>query len=324
MRVKTTEMKIRSLNRKVVLITGASTGVGLALVKLLRSTGEYHIVATARETSLLRFAEHGLVEDESLWLRALDVLKKKERDQLFSEIHLKLGGVDVLVNNAAYMLRAVVEHVGEVERFKQMETNFRAPMALIRSVLPTMRQKRSGHIINISSVGGTMAMPTMSVYSASKFALEGASEALWYEVRPWNISVTLVQPGFINSESHMNVKQSRECLKALKNQSDPYFNHYNSMVPFINHLMRFSSATPEKVALVILKNMNKKRPPLRVSATWDAHFFSLLRRLLPRRLYHGLLYRMLPEIEIWGRQGDGHNPSADKTLLSRKRQLSRR
>ena len=286
--------------KKVVLITGASTGVGLALVKLLRKKSNFHIVATARESSMARFSEQGIVESEDLWIRPLDVLKKIERDRVVREICGKHGAVDVLVNNAAYMLRAVVEHVDEEERLKQMDTNFRAPLALVRAVLPAMREKRSGHIINISSVGGMMAMPTMSVYSASKFALEGASEALWYEVRPWNISVTLVQPGFINSEGHLNVKQSKECLRAQTDKNDPYFGHYNSMIPFINRLMDLSPATPEKVAAVILKSIGQKRPPLRVAATWDSVFFNLLRRLLPRALYHRILYAFLPKIKTWG------------------------
>jgi short-subunit dehydrogenase len=146
-----------------------------------------------------------------------------------------------------------------------------------------------------------MAMPTMAVYSASKFALEGASESLWYEVRPWNITVTLIQPGFVHSDGHLNVKPSRECLKSLKDRNDPYYFHYHSMVPFINRLMDLSTATPEKVAAKISKVIKSRRPPLRVSATLDAHFFILFRRLLPRSLYHWLIYRALPKTRTWGR-----------------------
>ncbi len=209
--------------RKVVLITGASTGLGLATLKELIQKDEYHIIATARKESLYRFAKEGISEDKNLWIRPLDVLSKSQRDDLLDEIELKLGGVDVLVNNAAYCLRAVVEHVNETERLKQMDTNFRSPMALIRGVLPHMRKKCSGQIINISSVGGMMAMPTMSMYSASKFALEGASEALWYEVKPWDISVTLVEPGFINSDGFIRVRHIRESNRSLSDRNDPYF-----------------------------------------------------------------------------------------------------
>lgn len=287
-------------NRRVVLITGASTGLGLALVKELSRTDRFHVIATARRSSLHRFGEAGVTEGKNLWIRPLNVLLKTERDALIQEANEKLGGIDVLVNNAGYCLRGVVEQVNETERLKQIDTNFRAPMALIRGVLPHMRKKRSGHIINISSVGGMMAMPTMSIYSASKFALEGASEALWYEVRPWNIKVCLIQPGFINSDSFKNVELTRESRKSLQDKNNPYYYHYNSMAPFIAKMMRLSPSTPEKIARKIHKVINSANPPLRVSATVDAYFFALLRKLLPRNLYHALMYYCLPKVFRWG------------------------
>lgn len=283
-----------------MLITGASKGLGLAILKLLIKQPHLFVIATARESSLPLFEKEGILPSENIWIRPLDVLSKEERDLLINEADEKLGGVDVLINNAGYLLRAVVEHVGEVERFKQMDTNFRAPMALTRKVLPSMRDKHFGHIINISSVGGMMAMPTMAVYSASKFALEGASEALWYEVKPWNIRVSLIQPGFINSSSYMNVKMTRESQKSIEDKNDPYHVHYKSMLPFIERMMRLSTASPETVARVVLKTINSKYPALRVPATLDAHIFNLVRRLVPRRIYHFILYRFLPHIRRWG------------------------
>lgn len=286
--------------KRVVLITGASTGLGLALTKELWRSGHFHVIATARQSSLNRFTKEGIFQSENLWIRPLNVLCKMERDRVISEATEKLGGIDVLVNNAGYCLRGVVEQVNETERLKQIDTNFRAPMALIRGVLPEMRKKRSGHIINISSVGGMMAMPTMSIYSASKFALEGASEALWYEVRPWNIKVCLIQPGFINSDSFKNVELTRESRKSIQDKNNPYYYHYNSMAPFIAKMMRLSPTTPEKIAQRIHKIINSSHPPLRVPVTIDAHFFGFLRRWLPRNLYQLLMYYSLPRIFRWG------------------------
>lgn len=292
--------------KRVVLITGASTGLGLAVVKELSGTGQFHVIATARRSSLHRFKEVGIIESESLWIRPLNVLLKTERDTVIEEANQKLGGIDVLVNNAGYCLRGVVEQVNETERLKQIDTNFRAPMALIRGVLPHMRRKRSGHIINISSVSGMMAMPTMSIYSASKFALEGASEALWYEVRPWNIKVCLIQPGFINSDSFKNVELTRESRKSIQDKNNPYYYHYSSMAPFIAKMMRLSPSTPEKIARKIHKVINSANPALRVPVTVDAYFFGLIRKLLPRSLYHALMYYSLPKVFRWGEDEHYH------------------
>jgi hypothetical protein len=145
-----------------------------------------------------------------------------------------------------------------------------------------------------------MAMPTMSIYSASKFALEGATEALWYEVRPWNIKVSLIQPGFINSDSFRNVELTRESKKSIQDKNNPYYYHYNSMAPFISKMMRLSPSTPDKIAEKIHRVVNSNNPPLRVPVTIDALFFGLIRKLLPRRLYHIMMYYSLPRIFRWG------------------------
>ena len=291
--------------KRVVLITGASTGLGLALAKELLAIGKFHVIATARRSSLRRFEDSGIFETENLWIRPLNVLSKKERDGVIEEANERLGGIDVLVNNAGYCLRGVVEQVNETERLKQIDTNFRAPMALVRGVLPHMRKKRAGHIINISSVSGMMAMPTMSIYSASKFALEGATEALWYEVRPWNIKVCLVQPGFINSDSFRKVELTRESRKSIQDKNNPYYYHYNSMAPFIAKMMRLSPSTPEKIAKKIYRLIESNNPPLRAPVTVDALIFGLMRKLLPRAFYHTLMYYSLPRVFRWG-EDDHH------------------
>lgn len=287
--------------RPVVLITGASTGLGLAMARRLLASGQWTLVLTARAPSLGRFALQGITEGPHVKLRPLDVRDVEQRIDIIDEIEESMGGLDVLINNAGYSVRAVVEHVTEEDRLDQMEVNFQAPMELIRLALPGMRARRRGRIINISSVGGMMAMPTMSVYSASKFALEGACEALWYEVRPWNILVTLVEPGFINSDGFEKVRWTAQSRDAMDHAAMAYHAHYQHMSSFIGRIMLWAPATPDRVAARVERIMTQPAPPLRKPATLDAWFFSWLRRLLPRGLYHRLLYAMLPGIRHWGR-----------------------
>jgi NADP-dependent 3-hydroxy acid dehydrogenase YdfG len=288
----------------VVLLTGAGGQLGMAISRRLLADGGFRVILTARATSLPRLSRAGIVESDRVWLRALDVTDDTERRAVVAEATQRWNGVDILVNNAAVAYRTVIEHIEDETWHQVMETNCFAPMELARLVLPGMREKLRGHIINISSVGGMMAMPTMSIYSASKFALEGASESLWYEVRPWNIRVSLVQPGFIHSDSFRNTRYTAESRRQMENPEAPYHRHYFFMADFIARQMEWSRATPERVAAVVLTTMRRRNPPLRVAATWDARVFALLRRFVPRRLYHFILHRCLPHINEWrGRTG---------------------
>jgi NAD(P)-dependent dehydrogenase (short-subunit alcohol dehydrogenase family) len=284
---------------RTVLITGASTGLGLAIARALTKT-EYRVYLTARSNSLPRFGIHEVRESDHVRIRPLDVTSAEQRAAIVEEAERDWGGIDMLINNAGITYRAVVEHVTEEERIAQMDVNFRSPMELIRLVLPGMRKKSAGRIITMSSVGGMMAMPTMAAYSASKFALEGAHESLWYEVRPWGIKVSLVQPGFIDSDGFQRVRYTPKSDRSAHELADPYHEHYVNMAPFIARLMKSSRATPDSVARVVLRTMRRRNPPLRVPATFDAFAFSLLRRILPRNAYHRLLYRMLPNVDTWG------------------------
>lgn len=285
---------------QTVLITGASTGLGLALSRLLLPQEDLRLVLTARASSLARFDEAGIVETDRVHLRQMKVNEDAERRQIVEEINEKWGGVDILVNNAGVAYRAVVEHISRAELARQMEINFDGPLQLIRLVLPKMRERRAGRIINVSSVSGMLAMPTMSPYCASKYALEGVTEALWYEVKPWNIHVTLVQPGFIRSNSFQNTRMSGKSQIAIDHPAEPYHVHYKHMDRLIARFMVRARATPESVASKIERVIRARRPPLRVQATIDATVFSLLRRFLPQRLFHLVLRRALPNVEEWG------------------------
>ncbi|MBN8248057.1 MAG: SDR family NAD(P)-dependent oxidoreductase, partial [Verrucomicrobia bacterium] len=285
----------------MVVLTGASTGLGLAIARRLVPT-PCRLVLTARADSFGRFDRLGIRESDDLRLRRLDVAVAAEREALISEADASWGGVDVLINNAGIAYRTVVEHWEGPAWEEIMEVNVRAPMELIRLALPGMRARRSGRILNVSSVGGMMAMPTMSLYSAAKFALEGATEALWYEVRPWNVRVSLIEPGFIRSDSFRGTRFTARSFHSAMAADDPYHEHYHQMASFIERMMERAWATPERIACCVERTLRRRHPPLRVYATPDAHLFALLRRLLPRGLYHAILYRGLPHVRLWGRK----------------------
>ena len=291
-------LKDETRRRRVVLVTGASTGIGLALVRELLKT-EMRIVATARESSLPRFGLEGLQDNERLLIRPLDVASDMDRRRLINEIGMMWGGVDVLVNNAGLTVRAVMEDITPEEEHNQFNTNYFGPMELARLVVPRMRNQRSGHIINLSSVGGMMAMPTMGPYSASKFALEGGSEALYYELKPWGVRVTLFEPGFVHSDSFRHARITKRCRESLADDCATYHHYYANMLPFIERMMKLSLTRPEDIARRIIRTINSQRPPLRVPATIDAWIFYYLRKFLPRRMYHRVLYHSLPNIKSW-------------------------
>jgi NAD(P)-dependent dehydrogenase (short-subunit alcohol dehydrogenase family) len=286
--------------RKVVLVTGASSGLGLALAKQLLLDGDYFLILTSRAASAFRFDDERIVSSESLWVRDLDIVDHAQITTLIAEIDAQLGGVDVLINNAGVAARSTVEDGTDETRQALLDVNYLAPFALIAKVLPMMRQKRWGRIINISSAGGFMAMPTMSAYSASKFALEAASEALWYEMKPWGIRITLIVPGFINSDAYLRTTDTPRSRRGAREPRSTYFAHYQGMRSLIARTMKQVTATNESVAHRISHILRKRNPPLRVHITLEAAVLFWVRKLLPPRFYHWIVYQFLPDIRRWG------------------------
>lgn len=287
-------------NKKVILITGASSGLGYALAQHLISDNRDHLILTARSSSAHRFKERGIEESRHLWIRDLDVIDHYQIQKVIEEVNTKLGGVDILINNAGIAERSTVEDSEDAYRQLQLDVNYLGPFAIIAKVLPKMREKGDGKIINISSASGFMAMPTMSSYSASKFALEGATESLWYEMRPWGIAVTLIVPGFIRSLGYLNTKTTLKSKEGSCNCQSAYFEHYAGMSNLIKKGMTLAKANNETIAGKICSVLRSKRPPLRKYVTLDAWLFYWARKFCPARLYHYLFYKFLPNIHRWG------------------------
>jgi short-subunit dehydrogenase len=286
--------------RPVVLVTGCSSGIGLELVRLLCKDPHYRVVITAREKSLPQL-EAEFTTNERVLILPLDVTDPQSRAAVVKQVCRAWQGINILINNAGISYRSAIEHMDETSELHQMATNYLGPIGLIREVLPSMRAIGRGKIINVSSVSGMLAMPTMASYSASKFALEGASEALWYEMRPLGVNVTLIQPGFLRSNSFERVLFSPLASKCYIDGTNIYCDYYKEMGPFVARMMARSLTTPQKVAKLIIKVIQTENPPLRVPATLDAYFFYYLRRLLPRRILHPLLMMALPNSKNWAK-----------------------
>ena len=285
--------------KPVILVTGCSTGIGAALAGLLYRQTEYRVVVTARKSSC-DLLHARFTQDARFLIRELDIISPADRESLVSEIETRWGAVNILINNAGISYRAVLEHMTPETELHQMTVNYLAPVELIRRVIPRMRDIGRGKIINVSSVSGMLAMPTMSSYSASKYALEGMSEALWYELRPLGINVSLIQPGFIKSSSFRNVYYTELSNPAAKTDG-LYQDYYANMIPFVERLMGLSLTTPHAIAKRILRVIRTENPPLWIPATFDAYVFYYLRRFVPRRLLMPILFSALPKSRHWAK-----------------------
>lgn len=188
------------MDMKTVLITGSSRGIGLETALAFGREG-YQVFATLRNPERATGLKQ-IIEEESLpvSIHAMDVNSDESVRSCIREIIQKFGTIDVLVNNAGLGINGSIEELPMSEFKAVMETNYFGVIRCIKNVLPEMRKKKSGCIINVSSVSGRLASSPLGPYSASKFALEAMSETLAQEVKPFNIRVRIVQPGIIDTD----------------------------------------------------------------------------------------------------------------------------
>ncbi|EAW08538.1 putative short chain oxidoreductase/dehydrogenase [Aspergillus clavatus NRRL 1] len=178
------------------LITGASSGFGTILAEAVLKAG-HRVIATARDPVKAAQTHPQIESLGGVWLQ-LDVTRADAKQTVEDTVR-EQGRIDVVVNNAGYGLFGSVEDMSEEEIHQQINTNVYGPIRVIKAVLPFMRAQKSGTIVNISSIAGLQARPSVALYNASKFALEGFSEALSQEVAPFNIRVLIVEPGMFRT-----------------------------------------------------------------------------------------------------------------------------
>lgn len=259
--------------QKVILITGVSSGFGKATAEMLRAKG--HIIyGTSRN----------MLQNNNINNLVMDVTKPETIKQAVAEIMAKEGRIDVLINNAGMGIGGAIELATEEEIQLQMGTNFRGMANVCREVLPVMRRQRSGKIINISSIGGVMGLPFQGWYSASKFAIEGYSEALAAEVRQFGIRVSLVEPG----DFATNFTASRRNSEATM-QNEDYRESYARSLAIIEKEEN-GGLQPSVLAKKICKIVDAKKPRLRyVVANFEQKLSVLLKRIVPGNFFVWIL-----------------------------------
>lgn len=185
------------MNSRIILITGVSSGFGRALAQEALNSG-YKVVGTVRNAEAK--ANFEALDASRAFARILDVTDFKAIEGVIAEIENSIGSIDVLVNNAGYGHEGVLEESSLDEMKRQFDVNVFGAVAVTKAVVPFMRQRRRGHILNITSMGGFITMPGIAYYCGSKFALEGISEVLGKELKPFGIAVTAVAPGSFRTD----------------------------------------------------------------------------------------------------------------------------
>ncbi|NIO40086.1 MAG: SDR family NAD(P)-dependent oxidoreductase [Burkholderiales bacterium] len=239
-------------SKPVWFITGCSTGLGRALAQRVLEHG-HRAVVTARRVD--QVADIVADYSETGMSLALDVNNEKQADVALASAMEQFGQIDVLVNNAGYGYLAAVEEGDEKDVREMFETNFFSIAALIRKILPSMRARNSGHIINISSVGGLVGAASSGYYNATKFALEGLTEALAQEVEPLGICVTAIEPGpFRTDWAGRSLKQTRHPIAA-------YADTAGVRRAQIKDFSGKQAGDPFRAADAIIKVMESNQPP---------------------------------------------------------------
>ena len=252
---------------KVALVTGSSSGIGFETSLALARNG-YHTFATMRnlgkDEKIKQIIEK---EDLSIEIVELDVDDEESVNQAIKTISEKKDRIDVLVNNAGYGMWGTVEDVSLDEFKQQFETNFFSIIRLIQKVAPIMRKQGSGNIVNISSVAGRIGFPVSPAYISSKFALEGLSESLRFELMPFGINVIIIEPGVIKTNFFDSMKLSE------KSQQDSTYKEITDKVISGVKMMAEMGTHPKDVADVVIKTLGEEKPLPRYVIGNDAMMF---------------------------------------------------
>ena len=246
---------------KVWLITGSSTGFGRSLTEAVLKNGD-RVVATARKPEQL----DDLVKQypDTIKTVRLDVTNLQDVQAALESALNAYARIDVLVNNAGYGTMGAIEEVSDEDIKRQFDTNLFGALNMTRAVLPTMRDQRSGHILNISSVGGVVSFAGTGIYCATKFALEAVSEALAQEVKPLGIKVTIIEPGAFRTDF-----SGRSIVTPDQAIAD-YAETSGKLIQWNQEIDGKQPGDPVKAAAAMIQVVESKNPPLRLALGEDS------------------------------------------------------
>lgn len=260
--------------QKVILITGVSTGFGNHTAKLLAQKG-HKVYGTVRKEAEI---------DSSVTILKMDLTDVNSIQSAVAKVLQAEGRIDVLINNAGMHTGGAIETTPIENAKKQLDTNVMGMVYMLREVLPAMRKQGQGTIINFSSIGGLMGLPFQGFYSASKFAIEGLSEALRMELKEFNIKVIVINPGDFHTNNTLN---RRNFLNS--GVSDPYDTQFRKSLSIIEQDEN-NGWPPEKLARKIVQIVDSKHPaPRYVIASFEQKLAVVIKKILPVNLFMSIL-----------------------------------
>jgi NAD(P)-dependent dehydrogenase (short-subunit alcohol dehydrogenase family) len=273
---------------KVALVTGSSSGIGFETSLMLARAG-FNTYASMRNLEKSKnITEIAKKEKLPLQVVQLDVNNDGSVKDAIVKILKADQRIDVLINNAGYGLFGSVEDTSIEEIKAQFETNFFGVVRVTQQVLPLMRRQNSGTIVNVSSVGGLIGLPALSAYHSTKFALEGLSESIAFELEPFGIRVVIIEPGVIRT----NILNSSSSAKKALDPKSPYFSLSQKLNDNFKSMMESeSSSPPEEVAKVILQAVTSENPQLRYSIGDDAANLIHARENMPDKEFRKMIMK---------------------------------
>lgn len=269
------------MSAKVVLLTGASSGLGKKIGEKLTQEG-YIVYGASRRVSLMKE-----LEEQGASLISMDITRESEVKAAVKQVIFEQGKLDVLINCAGYGMFGMIEAVPIEDAIEEFNVNLFGVGRLTREVLPYMRKRKTGTIINISSAVAQVAIPGMGWYSASKFALEGWSDALRAEVSGFGIKVVLIEPGIYNTGFLDNA------LKKVKKVQHPV-DYQENLDNFLDYYKKkvHNASDGQRVVNVIVKVLKTRKPKTRYLVGFDAFLLGKAKVIFSDRKLDGIFFKM--------------------------------